>query len=437
MLQAPQTIAPHAFFDIPSIQSVDDLDPTQYHDPSQLQLASGRSMATAMPMGAGGMRGVIVKKSTLQGAPLGHNADGVATRVIIDPDIPGEGFIVDPTQIRKEQMAQAVRHTGVDRPATLEDLRFRASATYRMFSNAGLSAGAPEQYTPQIRQSPVPLPGTYVVPEASEHGGQKPMEQFPQQQPVIQTTPIGAPSEPVRRGASAAEQQLMELQAGQGMPQPGPIPGVQQPQQQMPQQQMPQQPTGQQIPPIGGGMPLQPPNNVPSMVGLPLQEKAGSILPQAQAPQMPPQGLPEMAMPQPAQQGAAPSLFSQGVRAESNGATPPSRKVVFEIQGNPFKQECFYHEIIRQDQILVLIFDHRAVGFPCTFPQAVEQDMAVHIAGTSSVYLTQVPGIQYHFHDHWEHCILFIKEEYPYPGAQQAQPQPQRMHPQALAPMGG
>jgi len=258
------------------------------------------------------------------------------------------------------------------------------------------------------------------------------MEHYEQpQSPQIQTTEIGQTAEPVKRGASAAEQQLADMQGG-GMPQPAAIPGIGQ---QMMGQAPPPEPSGQMIPPIGGNAPLQAPNNMqPQQVpmGAPTYQQA---YPQPQ-PQPQPQspattlfgGQQQQQSLLPAGNGQHPqvqqSLFGKQIRAEAS-VGPPTFKVRFEVQGSPFSQECFFHDVVVQQQVLVLVFDKRAKGFPCTFPQPVEQDMAVHIENTPVVFLTQVPGVQYPFLE-WEHCVLFIKERFPYPDESQQAPPPQQ-----------
>jgi len=156
----------------------------------------------------------------------------------------------------------------------------------------------------------------------------------------------------------------------------------------VPSPQMPQMP-GQ--PPIAPGQPVQP-SQLPPAQGPALQAPAGSLFDKT-APAVP---------------MSIPTAVSSGT------AGPPTCKVTFEVHGNPFKQEAFFHEVIREGASLILVFDRRAVGFPRVFPQTTDSDLAVLVEGRNMIYRTACTGIQFPFRDFDMH-ILLIKEEYPIP----------------------
>jgi hypothetical protein len=174
------------------------LDPSQYHDPAQDTLALGqRSVASALPPAIGGARGVIVPRATEGGAPPGFIAGAPAKRMNVDPDIPGESFVVDLTAMTKVAGEAATTEAGIKDAVSVEDRRYRASQALRTFAVSN-KPDMPLDSAPAPRESPIPLPGVYVTPEADEGGGQIPMPaQQPQPiQPAIQAPQIMRPTIP-------------------------------------------------------------------------------------------------------------------------------------------------------------------------------------------------------------------------------------------------
>jgi len=329
---------------IARIDPADALDPTKYH----------RSIDTALRM-----PGTVVRRSTDGGAPLGHDADAVATRVIVDPDSPGGGFVVDPTQIRKDQMAAAIVELQPHRSTSLEERRARAADVFRQF------AADPA--------APVPTP--QPIDE-----GNRVMDNLP---PTI-TGPQGGQIRPVvSRNNDAASKQLEEAAAAAG--------AVQSVQDYRAQAAAAAQPV-----------------------------KAASVdsvsQPATDLPQTTPQPLVFGSMAQAIRQNAAAQLPAAPAAATAANAVPavpkpPTFKVEFEIDGIPFKQEAFYHQVIKAGATLILVFDRRAVGFPCNFPTVTESDILAHIAGQDIIYCTQTTGINFPFLD-YDLCILLIKSEH-------------------------
>jgi len=131
--------------------------------------------------------------------------------------------------------------------------------------------------------------------------------------------------------------------------------------------------------------------------------------PPAQAPQalgLFEQMAPKAAAPQP-QARVATAAASPG------GSAAPGYKVTFEIQGAPMVLEAWYHDIVRNAHTLVLVYDTGCVGYPRSRLQKTDSDIAVHVAGSDSIYLVQDPQITFEFEGQEFH-ILLIKGEHPY-----------------------
>lgn len=137
--------------------------------------------------------------------------------------------------------------------------------------------------------------------------------------------------------------------------------------------------------------------------------------PQA-APPTPPPAPP----PAPAQQPA--SLFAQVSAPQPRAAVPhsaprarsqpPTYKVTFEIKDSPMSFEIWYHDVVRNEHVLVLVYDTSCVGYPRTRFKQTESDIAVYVDGSDAIYIAQDPAISFEF-DGQEFQILLIKETYP------------------------
>ena len=403
-LQAGQA-AKDTFWDGNSFTRGYALDPAKYHDPAEEAALGTQSLATAIPTGTWGATGTIVRRSTPDGAPLGYDPDAVATCILVDPDIPGQGFTFDPTQIRKDQMAAAVAAADPQHAVSVEERRFRASNVLRQFA----AGGVPEQPVPTFnnakRESPINLPGTYVVPQATAGGGQEPM------QPHVQTL---ADQGVQTAKATTRSRQQSPPNAAIGQPM-GTNPAAPQ-QVSRPLSTAPVTIKAATLGGLAAQLPTQPPAQLPAQ-------------PVAQRPAQPdnPPAIPPAAdsgplgMPQPVQQPGAVSLFDAFTRGGSspgaaptagNTVRPPTFKVTFEVKGVPFRQEAFYHQIVRSDATLVLAFDRRAVGFPKNFPLETDADLAVQIEGQDVIFVAKTTGMQFPFLD-YDICILLIDKECP------------------------
>lgn len=348
-------ISRDAYFDRGSGFMDSQLDPSTYHDPAEEHLQLSRTtMASALPPGFGGARGTIVRRSTMHGAPIGHVKSAIATRINIDPHIPGQGFVVDMTQCTKEAIARAVDDAGVSKASTLEDLRMRASSAYETFAISHRPDLPAQNDRPLPRESPIPLPGVYVVPDATAGGAQRPAQMPEQPQPQsqgIQTFRRDTPTKPK-----------------------GEIPGFSRP-----------------------------------------------ISNTQAAPAAPTQSAPIAAA---SFEAPKPSLFAQMskmpevqqkpvVKASADAVGPPTYKVTLEIKNSPVTVETWYHDILREEHVLVLCYDTRCVGYNRTKLRPTEEDIAIHIEGSDRLYIVTDPAIGF-VYDGVELTILLIKAEHPF-----------------------
>ena len=418
--QPLQPIAHDSFWDGNNFAQGSGLDPTKYHSPAEERVMGDRPMTAVIPTGAWGATGTIVKRSTEDGAPIGHNPDAVATQVIVDPDIPGQGFIFNPTEFaslqKKDQLRAAVAQAAPRQATSIEDRRFRASSVLRQFAGGGV----PEQPAPQVfqaqRESPINMPGQYVVPQASPGGGQVHMQQQPQ-------GPMGLPTQGVDV-ANVVQRGNDPLAPTPVLPEPA-------------QPAMPAQPVAQgPVKAASLGTPMQPTTAPQAPVG------PAPGMPVTQAPAYPPAAGTPLGMPQqpaPAslfdalEPAKAPQASAAPAPAAASAVKPPTFKLVFEIAGMPFQQEAFYHQIIRDNASLILVFDTRAVGFPKTFPMSTDADMLCQIAGQDVAYRIKTTGIQFPFL-HYELCVLLITSEHPL-GPPPAEEAPQIPEQPMLPPM--
>jgi hypothetical protein len=89
----------------------------------------------------------------------------------------------------------------------------------------------------------------------------------------------------------------------------------------------------------------------------------------------------------------------------------PGRRVQYELQGYG-QLEAWYHEIIIQDDKMILVYNNEFTGGQKFFPSGDKQ-IAVAVAGTGLCYLAQPTGIQYP-QGNSEHCVLLIQKSVPY-----------------------
>jgi hypothetical protein len=314
-------------------------------------------MAAALPPPILGARGTIVRGSTLGGAPLGWDPSGVATRVNIDPDSK-QGFVVDMTRISQAMSAAAVHSAGIKNAQTVEDLRFRAATAMHQFA-VDEQLDAP-YVTAGRRVAPIDLPGVYVVPESTMGGAQLQAQQY---------TPNTSQGVQTKHAETSMAKHNIPGFAPDSIPQPPTTP--------YPQDYAPEPPIQPRV--------VAPPSNAPA---------------------------------------AAASLFAsmnkqpQQAKPATNGtaAGAPTYKVTLEIKDFPTTIEAWYHDIVRNEQVLVLVYDTRAVGFPRTRLRPQPEDIAVHVEGAAMFYVCTDPGLSFVYPDIGgnEFSVFLIKSEHPY-----------------------
>ena len=344
------------FWDRGSRVSESALDPTQYHDPSEETLpASHTSLAAALPPGTMGARGTIIRRSTLDGAPLGWDPNGVAMRVNVDPEIPGQGFVIDPTQISQAGALMATQQAGVRGAQTIEDLRFRAASAMQAFAISSQPDIVPNSTT-RPREAPIAMPGVYVVPESTPGGAQiRPAAPEPvNTRQGVQTKHAEIPQNPMHN--------LPGFSANPVVPQPAPP----------------------QVSPVA------PPQMNP------VAAKPASLF--ASLNKQPP---------------APPAPTLGEVRGNQMVVGAPTYKVTMEVKDSPVSNEAWFHDVIRNEQVLALCYDTRVVGYPRTRLRPQPEDIAIRVEGAAMFFICTDPGISFK-HGSDEITIYLIKAAYPF-----------------------
>lgn len=339
------------FWDRGMLAGASALDPSAYHDPSEEALqASHTTMAAALPPPIMGARGTIVRGSTLGGAPIGWDPHGVATRVNIDPDSK-QGFVVDMTRITEAMSAAAVDNAGIKNAQTVEDLRFRASTAMQQFAiNEEIDS---PRTTAGQRVAPINMPGVYVVPESTLGGAQlQPQPYTPVTAQGIQTRHAEIPMAKHNIPGFAPD--------NVAVPQMAPPAPVYQPIEQAPQQTATKQAS--------------------LFAGLQKAEIA-------------------------AKRVLAPTSTA------ATGA--PTYKITLEIKDYPTSIEAWYHDVVRNEQVLALVYDTRAIGYPRTRLRPQPEDIALHVEGSQIFYICTDPGISFTYEGQ-EFSVFLIKGEHPY-----------------------
>jgi len=357
------------------------LDPSQYHNPAEEILPiSKQSMASVLPPGVWGAQGTVIRRSTMDGAPIGWDPFEVATRVNVDPDIPGQGFVIDPRQIQKDAALKAVKDAGVRHASTVEDLRFAGARAYQQFAISNVPDTPAMTARERPREAPIALPGVYVVPKATEGGGQE---------------------------VPTANEHVNDIVSGYDLAQ-----GVATGRNDQPSAKQPQEPA---TVPQAPAPPPQSPPPVPQGPPQPQPQQAVYAAPPQPAPAAPAAPVAPVGAPMP-----APSLFGPcgptGETPAAAGPSAPSYKVTFEVRGAPAAIEAWYHEIVKDNQVLVMCYDTRTHGYPRINLMPTEEDIAIHLDGSDMVYDVTDPAIKF-VHGHDELQIFLIKRERPLPGA--------------------
>lgn len=337
-------------------------DPTKYHDTSQVRLEGGNRMSLAANLpgnhGFSGLRGVIIPRATELGGSRGHNPHKPSV-IRIDPElIGGDGIVVDLGQINADDMAQAILE---EQQAGHEDPADAMTAVFARFSSRGRvqqrQQARQATVLPSEREAPLQMPGTYVVPRASPGGGQ------------VKT-------------ASWGDQRC--LPAPSSSPQPSVhVQTVQQPLQQS----------------------QQPPQH-----GLPSARQQAPSLPSADQYT----GTPS--------QDTSQRFEEQQVRTAAQpvaGFNRPLRPVTFEIP-RMGEMTGYYHDVIRNEISLVLVFDHSQPTQFIWFPPMLEDEhqepipIAILVPGINGepdvAYKVQTTPVRFRYRTE-EFCVLLVEKE--------------------------
>jgi hypothetical protein len=372
--------------------SVEGAAANQYQDPSTqfFEGNGGRSIASLLP---GRLRGVVVPRASVFGGSRGF--DPHKPRLVnIDPDIKGQSCVVDLSQITKESMEQAFMEAA-ENPLAQSDIRLLAAQTFHNLAVGYEPVGMGPSRGPRLQERRAPLGdfGSYVVPRAGLGGGQI-LEEGLSEEPVDPQELISPSVSPGRKvlpnlkrfdmpARIRPEDDPRSFQANVGLPPP------------------PTRATDEYGTPIDGDDAQEP------LDGYAIQRPA----------QPPRQRFVDQTATRPKQQAkparsvklaGPPPQERQREYTNNTQATPPATRVTFEIDGwGEF--EAMYHEVIKNDQVLVLVFDTRFQGGGKYFPPATDKLLAVKIEGQDTVYFVNSYGTRFQ-HNGCEYCMLVIDQ---------------------------
>ena len=98
--------------------------------------------------------------------------------------------------------------------------------------------------------------------------------------------------------------------------------------------------------------------------------------------------------------------------APVGAVSTPTYKVTIEIKDSPISSELWFHEVIRNEQVLALCYDTRCTGCARTRIRMQPEDLAIHVEGSTAIYICTDPGISF-VHRNDEIQIFLIKTEHP------------------------
>jgi hypothetical protein len=380
--------------------SMDGAAASQYQDPSTqfFEGNGGRSIASLLPGSSRGLRGVVIPRATTFGGSRGF--DPHKPRLMnIDPDIKGQSCVVDLSKITKESMEEAFIEAAQN-PVAASDIRLLAAQTFHNLAVGYEPVGMGPSRGPRLveRRSPLGDFGAYVVPSAGLGGGQvfeAPAQERPSSpeeniSPSVtpRTGPAIDPDILKRAGMNRpfqTNQNPRDMASNVGMPAP------------------PMRMTDENGNPINGAEMEAPLDGyqIERKTEPPTRQKQGFVDQSPPQMQAPPRKV-KLAGPPPGTQERAPAQQSAPVG-------PPETRVTFEIEGwGEF--EAMYHEVIKNDCVLVLVFDTRFKGGGKYFPPATDKLMAVKVDGQQNVYFVNSYGTRFQ-HGGYEYCMLVIDQD--------------------------
>lgn len=367
-----------------------DGDANTYQDPAQhtFEGNGGRSLASLLP---GGLRGVVIPRATTFGGSRGF--DPHKPRLVnIDPDIKGQSCVIDLSQITKENMEQAFMEAAQNEYAQ-QDIRLLAAQTFHNLAIGYEPVGMGPSRGPRLveRRAPLGEFGAYVVPRSSLGGGQI-QEQELREMPPTQDQ-VMSPSVSPRTGGMTP---TLLKQAGI---QPRPF-------------RMAEAPENMTS---NVGLPA-PPSRQTDEYGNPL---AGATIVDPEPP-MKPRGpafrdqTPPTVQTQPTQARIKPPPRTVRIEgptqvvpvSQGPSVALPEAKVSFEMEGWG-TMEAAYHEVIKNDCVLVLVWDNNFKGGMKYFPPSTDKAIRVRITGTDKVFDVNSYGTRFQ-HGNYEYCLLVI-----------------------------
>lgn len=379
-------------------------DAARYHDPSQAYLEkNGRSLASMMPIGMG-VRGVIIPRANPGRSGGSRGFDPHKPRLVnIDPDIKGQASVIDVAQLNQDVVEDAYRRAA-EIPGMADDPRLLAAQAYRFLAVGTDPVGMGPAKRPGRDARTAPMPGAYVVPASGPNGRQilEPVEALMQEE-VIASPSVTPTVQPVSQfRAVRVPQQVMETY--QGAYQVG--------------QQAPQQPQLQPVTPVQPVMAAPMPATKNPLPMDTTKQRAAAVKLQP-APSSTGSLMQRVA--------AAPTRQAQSQSANPLSGlapvSPPRKKIFFECRG--WGQMPFvYHDIVKQDNLLVLVYDNRYTEGSKLYPPAkapTEEDpnagiLAAQLEGDTTIYTVHSTGTKF-THANYEYYILVVAEEYPDVGA--------------------
>lgn len=314
-------------------------DPSKYHDSRQVSLEGEKATVGAKipPNSKFGLPGVVIPHAKREGGSMGWNSEA-PTKIFIDPEQTNGQIQVDMDVLRRNPNAMAEAYDeAYAQHGDIEDAIVEAFAKFARPLKEMHKVAQPQQKAQsmeEIREAPLQMRGTYVVPKASFGGGQR---------------------MPVKK---------LEVQ----------------------RQELPKQ----EIPTID-----------PQVISAVKQAK---------------------------------SLHDElaGPGATFLGQTnSPMRKVTFELPGQSGTSlgqfSCFYSDVVREDQNLILVYDHSQPSQMIWFPPTIEDPQTnepvgiavlVHgLPGEESILYKAFPtGVMFKYRNE-QFCLLTIEREKSMQGA--------------------
>lgn len=350
-------------------------DANKYHDPvaHTMEGTGNRSVASLLPGGSSGIRGVIIPRATVYGGSRGF--DPHKPRLVnIDPDIKGQACVVDLSQITKEKMEQAFTAAS-ENPFVQGDIRLLASQTFHNlaigYEPVGIqSSGGP---IPLDRRSPLG-DTSYIVPRANLGGGQKREELV---EKPLSTQEVISPSITPR---TVYPMPSLRKQAA--------------------------------VKPIEQIEEFEPMSPSPNVAGWqPMTEEFMDAADIEAMPTPTPRYVDQTSNHTPVQRQRLkpnPALIKRPLSEPSGlSVRAPSTKVIFEVDGWGMF-ESVYHEVIRNDCLLVLVYDLRFKAGLKYFPPATDKLLAAKV--DDSVFFVHSFGNTFK-HGDFEYCLLIIDQD--------------------------